>query len=117
MHEHTCNPTEDNPRATLPERITLNWLRSLGACVDHIDIFTKEWPDGCASTAANLRRASAIGLDLDWFAKTILPLPAFEAFDKANSTAWKAFMETRAPACEAYEEAKATALIEILKLS
>lgn len=46
--------------------LTAAYLRTLGACAEHVDRFEARWPDGVAVTAAWVRAARADNLDVAW---------------------------------------------------
>ena len=52
-------------------RVTKTMLR--GACKEQKTIFLAEWPNGCEATIENVRRAQALGLDLDWGIRWFTP--------------------------------------------
>jgi hypothetical protein len=91
------------------EKITAGLLRQHDACDDQVATFEREWPDGCVPTLAICHRALALGLDLDWAARKLLPATAAKAYDQATATAWNAYAEAMAPARKAYNEAIAPA--------
>ena len=66
---------------TLSHMITDEWLKENKACPDAIDLFCKEWPEGGEVTHANLLRAAAIGLDMEWFAKRVLPEEVYADYE------------------------------------
>ena len=47
--------------------VTAKWLRERGACKDQIEVFEREWPFGADVTAANIRHAAKLGLNVGWF--------------------------------------------------
>ena len=118
----------------------IDQLKAAGACIDQVQIFAKRWPRGCPVTAANLRIAIKLRLDIDWAAQHFLSAPAkaafveacaparaafVEAYVTARATAWAAydacaparaaFEKACAPARAAYVEAYVTALIKIVQ--
>ena len=119
--------------------MTARMLREKGACSDQVDIFAAEWPKGGRVTRHALIRAAELHLNLDWFASTFLPAPAWAAFKQAKATAsaafdrakatasaafdkraafnrLAAFKKSMAPAWAAYDRATATALADALGL-
>ncbi len=95
-----------NTTTTKDTVITIRLLKKLGACSDHIELFGRTFPGGrCELTAANIRIALAAKLDVEWFAKKVLP-----------ALAWKAYDEATALARKAYDEATALALIQAFGL-
>lgn len=87
-------------------RIIAEWLRERGACNDQVAIFAAEWgPDGADWTEANLRRAVALGLDIEWLAETTLSASDRKAFDEAVAPHRKAFEEAMDADRKAFDEA------------
>jgi hypothetical protein len=86
-----------------PARVMAEMLRARGARCADPDLFALEWPEGADLTAANLRRAGAIGLDLPWFAHTFLA-----------QSAWGAYLRAAAPARRAHRSAAASAARDLL---
>ena len=80
--------------------VTAADLTSRGATCEQVGVFAAEWPDGAAWTAANIRRAAELGLDLDWFANAFLPAPLWAEYK------W-----------QEYERQRATLLVRLLDLS
>ena len=91
------------------KRITLSQLRKLKACKDQLDLFKSTFGASAAVTEANLVRAVAAGLNIDWLAGKTLPAPARKAYNEALASAREAYHEAIAPAREAYDEAVASA--------
>ncbi len=85
------------------------WLRAHGACERATQKVTDEWPAGAAVTRANLLRAAALGLDLDWLARRVLAAPASAEYERAMAPAWAEYERAMAPAREEYERATASA--------
>lgn len=114
----------------LPDRISADWLRGLGACSEAVAIFRKRWPKGAPVKPETVIRAVNLGLDMNWLALRILTditfrqyreaeKPALRAYYDAMFTAtafssWKAYREAKAPASKAYREATVKALANIL---
>lgn len=59
--------------STLPTTITSEWLVDHGACTSQRQLFEKEWPEGGNITKDSLIRGAELGLDLEWFAREIVP--------------------------------------------
>lgn len=53
--------------------ITVERLRALGARCEELRAFEREWPDGAAVTRENVLRAVELRLDMEWFARRLLP--------------------------------------------
>jgi len=47
-------------------RVTAGALEKFGACVRQRALFEKTFPNGCAITAANLRKAVNAGMQISW---------------------------------------------------
>jgi len=88
-------------------KITKEWLEQRGACIEQVETFAAEWPDGTEIDAASLQRIIQLNLDIDWLASEILPAPAFKAYEAARATSLRAYVEATAPAFKAYEAARA----------
>ena len=82
---------------TTPRMITAAWLKSNKACPDAIDLFCAEWPEGCEATHDNLVHADAIGLDMEWFAKRVLPPQVFAAYEDSRSALLADYRAKRDP--------------------
>ena len=91
--------------------ITAKMLRAKNACENQVAIFEREWPKGARPTLKNIRRATELGLDVDWFARTFLDAPAWAAYKDARAAAWAAYKDARAAARVPYKEAKAPARV------
>jgi hypothetical protein len=93
-------------------KITLESLRSLNACDEHVDLFRKAFPRGLSVTGPSgaprarraIARVAAAGLDLSWFADHADLSPA----------ALDAYARAVAPARDAYARARAAALWDAL---
>ena len=79
-------------------KITAKKLRKLKACKEQVEIFEKEWPQGCRVTLKACRRAVELGLDLNWAVGHILSAPARAAYMEAEAPAWAVYEEATAPA-------------------
>ena len=51
-----------------------------------IDLFCKEWPEGCEVTHDSLARANALGLDLEWLALFGLPPQVYDELQSQRDT-------------------------------
>lgn len=67
--------------------ITRRWLTRRRACPEQVAIVEAEWADGAELTAANIRRAVELRLDLDWLAPRVLTALALRAYDEATALA------------------------------
>ena len=102
-------------RIELPTRITAAWLRTLRDCPLEVSLFEKEWPDGAEINLANVRRAFALHLSIEWLLSKLLSYTALAAYKEAVAPAWAAYKEAIAPALAAYDEALALALAAYAK--
>ena len=111
---------------TIPNPLTVEYLKAKDACADQVDLFAATFPAGMLLTEENLLTAARAGLNLHWAAFHLLPAPASKAYDEATATAYKvyneaiaqadkAYREAIAPARKAYDEATATALWSIIR--
>lgn len=91
------------------ERVTAAGLRKLGACAEQVEIVERAWPGGVTVTLRALRRATALGLNLDWWAQRVLSPEARTVYRQALATASDAYEQATTPARDAYEQARATA--------
>lgn len=64
--------------STLTMSIDGAWLRGLDACDEEYDMFCEEWPNGAGVSKANLDKAAALGMNIGWFARNILPKVVFD---------------------------------------
>lgn len=92
-----------------PKRITTAWLRRHDACAEQVKIFEGEWPKGAPLTAANVRRAAELGLDLHWFANQVLPATALADYERATAPAQADYRRATATASADYQRATDTA--------
>lgn len=51
--------------------ITQKTLVDLNACLSSRDVFSQAFPDGAYLTRADLEKAYAVGLDVDWFGSQV----------------------------------------------
>lgn len=56
-----------------PRKISYDLLKRRGACISQLALFTYYFPEGIVLNAANIERASMVGLDLYWAVKIFLP--------------------------------------------
>ena len=67
-------------------KVTAEFLRKKGASCDQVDIFEREWKDGCEVTLPNLLRAVELELDLNWFVNHCLPATIWKRYDAEVAT-------------------------------
>jgi len=77
--------------------ITKEWLKSKHACQNNIDIFLKEWPDGCEVNRKNLERAITLNLYLYWLVENILPMGKYAEYNEKSISIETEYREARAP--------------------
>ena len=82
---------------TTTRTITPEWLKSNNATADEYDLFCAEWPEGCEATHDNLVRAAAMGLDMEWFAKCVLPEEVFADYNSTCDALYAAFRSKSDP--------------------
>jgi len=97
---------------TVPTRITAAWLREHNACAHQLAAFEREWPDGAEITRENVERARDLGLDLRWFARSLLPATAWAKYKRALVAARKEYERATAPARDKYDRVQAPAWAE-----
>ena len=76
---------------TLSRMITAEWLEENKACADAINLFCAEWPEGCEVTHDNLVRADTIRLNLEWFAKRVLPSQVYDEFEDKRAALYAVY--------------------------
>ena len=91
-----------------PKRLTTAWLRKREVSEHQVAIFAAEWPDGAELTAATLRRAASLGLNIYWLGRLLLAPQARDVFEGASIVAQHTFQEADATALRAFREARAT---------
>jgi hypothetical protein len=75
-------------------KITAAQLHDLGAC--DVDVFEKEWPDGCYITKANCIRAFCeLHMGLYWSVEWLLSDEAEREFNKADAVATEEYRVAR----------------------
>jgi hypothetical protein len=95
----------------IPTHITVEWLRTEGACSDQIEIVQREWGDAAPLTRENLLRAVELRLDLDWLAdELLLSAEPLRVYREATAEAWRVYRAAKAEALRVYRAAKAEAL-------
>jgi len=88
---------------TTPRTITDEWLKENNACPDAIGLFCAEWPEGCEVTQDNLVRADALRLNLEWFAKCVLPEEVFAEFEDKRAALYAVYAANSASLFADYE--------------
>lgn len=68
-------------------KITRAMLAAVDACPEQRDKFGALWPDGCEPSLLSAMKAGRHGLDLDFFARHFLRLPARLAYEDAVNKA------------------------------
>ena len=92
--------------------IKTRWLTSQGACVEQIATFAAEWPAGAAVTRANIARATALHLDLNWLATRLLRGPARAEYNRVRDLALAEYERVRGQAWAEYERVRGQARAE-----
>ena len=64
----------------LPAVIDAQWLQKWGAGPNAVAAFAEQWPDGCPITEDALVIARGAGVNIGWFAYSVLPLPVYAGF-------------------------------------
>ena len=94
-----------------PRTVSVAWLRKHDACKEQVRIYAKAFRRGeVRLTAARIRKAAALGLDLNWYAGRALDAQAWAAHNAACAQAWAAYNAACAQALTAYDAACAQAL-------
>ncbi len=125
-------------RVKPPKRITVRWLKRLGACENGWKkVVLGEWgPEGAELAPESVLRASELNMNLGWLAHRVLSFSAYTAWETATAPAratwrkvtihayavWReatgpafvAWREATARADAAWRRAMARALVEIL---
>ena len=92
--------------------LTAAHLRAAGACREQVALFRRTFPgDGAALTLANLKRARAAGLDVDW-CRALMDAPAQTEYERALTSARAEHTRAVASARAEYERAVASARAE-----
>ncbi len=97
------------------KRVTAEMLRTMGACSDHVAIVKREWPRGVPLTAASIRKAYRLGLDVEWFAEELLSDDALAEYQKVRAPALAEYEKVRASALAEYQKVRAPALAPLLR--
>ena len=93
---------------TATRTITAEWLKSNNFSASQYAIFCAEWPNGCEVTHDNLLRAAAMGLDMEWFAKRVLPPKVYADYHaKRAATLYADYQRYRSALYADYESCRA----------
>lgn len=79
----------------IPEVITMEWLIANKACEDQKAVFGKKWPNGTNITEDTLTCALELGLNLDWFAKHVLPDTIYSSYRNKRDKLYSRFESKR----------------------
>lgn len=74
-------------------KVTAKMLRKAHACEREVNLFEKEWPQGMVVNEANLERAIALGLDVDYGARRLLPAELACNFLEATRARYSALVD------------------------
>ncbi|HUT58708.1 MAG TPA: hypothetical protein VNA25_12755 [Phycisphaerae bacterium] len=99
----------------IPKKITVAFLRKLGACQSSVELFAKVFPNGATITQGNIKKAWAADLSIMWLAKRILSAAERAKFDKDIDPAWAEYEKDYAAINAKYREAIAPVLVRIIK--
>lgn len=80
-------------RVDIPDVVTAEWLRSLGACPEEAADFARAWPEGAAATRENLRRAVRDGFSVGWFAWRVLRPRHLAEYKARLDSSWRAYFK------------------------
>ncbi len=92
-----------------PKPITLNWLKSQGACGDQVKVFEQVFGMEAELTEANAAKAIEANLDLDWLVKHLLTAPARTEYRRATAAVWTEYDQAIAIAKAEYDQVVAPA--------
>ena len=82
--------------------ITASQLRQAGACQDQINIFQKEWPNGCEVNELSIRRIDALHLDINWAVHCLAPPSIQQAYYAAFGGARQSYYAALGVVRQAY---------------
>lgn len=94
----------------VPDKITVELLKSKGACEGNLELFNEIFPDGMELSAANLRLASNAGLGIVWGIDRFLDEETTLKLRSAMQNAASVFRSSSQDAQFAYHEACASAV-------
>jgi hypothetical protein len=99
--------------ATKPKEVTAEKLEKLEACPDQVELFRQTFPapDGADYTKANILRAVAVGLNVDWFGKRVVAPSVWRAYEDATTAAWKAHENEKRSTRAVYDKEVTAALL------
>jgi hypothetical protein len=72
------------------------------ACETHVEIFSREWPNGMVVSAENIRRAHNLGFGIGWFINNKLTDTARATFLAAERQARETYRAAVSPARAVY---------------
>ena len=97
------------------KRITVELLKSINACPDQVETFSKLFPKGAPISMRSLTKAQKAGLGV-FFLERLLTAPARAEYDKIKVQAWAEYEKIRALALAEYEKIRVLALAEYEKI-
>lgn len=68
-------------RKNLPEKITVGWLQSKGACIDQVYLFSIIFPNGARINKTNIRKARKSGLYWWWLLDKIFTSKEYDKIE------------------------------------
>ena len=95
------------------KRITVELLKSMNACPDQVETFSKLFPKGAPVSMRSLAKAQKAGLDV-FFLERLLTAPAWAEYKKITAPAWAEYEKITAPAEAEYEKVLGEALVKVL---
>ena len=98
------------------KRITVELLKSMNACPDQVETFSKLFPKGAPVSMRSLAKAQKAGLDV-FFLERLLTGPALAEYEKIRDQAWAEYEKIRARAWAEYVKIRAQALAEYEKIA
>jgi hypothetical protein len=98
------------------EKVTVGFLRSLGACAGQVALFEETFPDGAAVTVEAALQAMGAGLTLNWLASR-LPPPALAEYERVTFAAEYEYGRVTEAALDEYERVTTEAWAEYKRLT
>jgi hypothetical protein len=94
-------------------QVSIETLEKLGACKEQVELFRQTFPDGADYTEANVLRAVAAGLNVDWFGKRVVAAESWRAYEDATTEAWNAHEREKRPTRAVYDKEVTAALLVV----
>ena len=99
----------------IPKKITVAFLRKLGACQSSVELFAKVFPNGATITQGNIKKAWAADLSIMWLAKRILSAAERAKFNEDMDPAYAEYIKADGVIRAKYHNACAPTLVRIIK--